>query len=140
MSLLSFWGAFTACSTEDDSVPENGIVGEWISSNGNLYYRFNSNSTGRYICLADEPGYNPAYPDASINNPVDPNDFTYSIGDGHIFITTTWIFGEKKIIDQEDYLYDLSGNTLQLKCVRYTNSEGEWIDASSQSWDVYHRK
>ena len=135
-------GILTACSDDDKDSPATGIVGEWISDDGDLYYRFNSNGTGRYICLGDEPGYNPEYPDAAINHPIDPYDFTYKIEGDHILISTPWTNYEgKEIIDQEDYLYDLSGNTLQLKCLRFTSENGEWQDASSSAnWKVYKRR
>lgn len=134
-------GMLTACSDDDKDSPTSGIVGEWISDNGHLYYRFNSNGTGRYICLADEPGYNPEHPDAVINHPDDPDDFTYKVEGDHIIISSTWTNHEgKEIIDQEDYLYDLSGNTLQLKCIRYTDEAGEWHDSYSPSWTAYIRR
>lgn len=136
--LLSPIAGLSSCSDDKDE-PSNGIVGEWISDNGHIYYKFNSNGTGRYICLADEPGYNPDKPDAVIAHPVDPEDFTYTIDGDIITMTSHWTNWEGETeTDIEEYTYNISDGILSLKEERYF-SNGEWNQSSYSSWTYYNR-
>lgn len=115
---------FSSC--DDDDKSNSQITGEWISDNGDIYYQFNSNGTGRYICLADEPGYNPEYPEAAIKHPVDPYYFNYSF-DGETLRTREYDGNNKE--DYTDYTFTVSieGNILQMK------------SSYNSKWEIYRR-
>lgn len=130
--------AFTGCSDDDDPKLSQTIEGEWIKSNGNIYYQFSSDGTGRYICLADEPGYNPEYPDAVIKDPIDPYYFDYIVEED---VLTMKEYAD--IQDKDDYtiyVYKIvvSNDVLQMKCLRTSENGIDWND-SDCSWEIYNR-
>ncbi len=129
---------FSSCSDDDDPKSTKPIEGEWISTDGKIYYQFLTDGNGRYICLADEPGYNPEYPDAAINKPVDPYFFDYKV-EGDI-LTMKEYYGVK---DKEDYtIYvceiEVSKNVLQMKCLRTSENGIDWEDSNSE-WKSFNR-
>lgn len=130
--------AFNSCS-DDDPKSTKSIEGEWISTNGHIYYQFLSDGTGRYICLADEPGYDPNYPDAAINKPVDPYYFDYTL-DGDI-LTMKEYYGAKENDDYTIYVYDyvVSQDVLQIRLLRSSRDGINWIDYSYPDWSTYKR-
>lgn len=130
--------AFTGCSDDDDPKPAQAIEGEWISTNGNIYYQFSSDGTGRYICIGDEPGYNPEYPDAVIKNPVDPYYFDYIV-EGDVLTLKEY----EDIQDKDDYVIDVykivvSKDVLQMKLLRESENGIDWNDFE-RSWETFNR-
>lgn len=119
--------SFTGCSDKDDPKPAKAIEGEWISTSGIYYYQFLSDGTGRYICLADEPGYDPEYPDAAIQKPVDPYYFDYTV-EGDI-LTMKEYYDTTNKDEYSIYVCEfvVSKNVLQIR----------WD--SDSSWDTYNR-
>ena len=130
--------AFTGCNNDDDMKSFRSIEGEWISANGDIYYQFLSDGTGRYICLADEPGYNPEYPDAAIIKPEDPSYFDYTV-DGDILTMKDYYDGENKD-DCTIYVYQfiVSKDVFQMKEIRYSNDGINWMDVN-YGWETYNR-
>ena len=128
--------AFVSCSDDDP----NGLEGEWISDDGDIYYQFLSNGTGRYICLADEPGYNVSNPGLVIDNPEDPYYFDYTI-DGNILTMKEYA----EVGNQNDFtIYvceiRLDGNTLQIKDIRWSDNGVDWNEDHNPQWDTYIRR
>lgn len=123
--------ALYSCSDNEPS--NNAIVGEWISSN-DIYYQFSADGKGRYICLSDEPGYDPEYPDAVIKHPVDPDPFEYTL-DGNI-LTMKDPYDN---IEIDIYLIEINNNVLQMKRLRHSCDGIKWSDDNYSSWETYKR-
>ena len=120
--------AFVSCSDDDDkSESASPIVGEWIKDNGHIYYQFKADGTGVYICLADEPGYDPKNPDAVIKNPVYPYPFHYTYSEETRILTTS---EECEEHGYDIYEYSVSfsdnNNVLGLKDITYGYDDWEW--------------
>lgn len=134
--------AFTSCSDDDeDHKVNNPIVGEWISVNNDgvdIYYQFLSNGTGRYICLADEPGYDPEYPDAVIKHPDDPYYFDYTL-EGNILTMKEYGDGEKMDFTIYVAQVEITNDVLQMKVLKWTDDGKDWVEESNPSWDTYKR-
>ena len=127
--------ACVSCS-DDDPQPQNSLVGEWISDDGDIYYQFLSDGTGRYIFLADELGYNPSYPDAVINHPVDSDYFDYTIvGDT---LTMKEYYQNSNSFAFYVYLMDLNTNVLQLRRLRWSDDGINWHNVFDE-WEPYNR-
>ncbi|OKY86125.1 MAG: hypothetical protein BHV69_03505 [Bacteroidales bacterium 52_46] len=133
--------ALYSCSDDDDDEPNNNaIVGEWIKRNGDdvdIYYQFSADGKGRYICLSDEPGYDPEYPDAVIKHPVDPFLFDYTL-DGNI-LTMKEYYNQ---YEPELAIYvneiEINNNVLQMKRLRYSYDGIDWNESTSD-WETYKR-
>ena len=121
---------FVSCS-DDDKSDSSAIVGEWISENGHIYYQFKADGTGVYICLADEPGYDPANPDPVIKNPTDPYALTYTYSE-ETHILTTYEECDVHGYDKYEFLVNFSdnNNVVALKI----------LDDEVNDWVYYHRK
>lgn len=132
--------SLTSCGDDDDDAPSStqAIEGEWIKTNGNIYYQFLPDVTGRYICLADEPGYDPEYPEAVIKNPVDPYYFDYTV-DGDILTMKEYASIQNKD-DYTIYVYDIvvSKDVLQMKCIRTSDNGVDW-DEYDYRWETFNR-
>ena len=127
----------SSCSSDDSDEQKEtskSIVGEWISTDG-LYYQFRANGTGRYICLPDEPGYNPEHPQAVIEDPIDPYEFEYNVKDGILTMKTIYSDGYSV------YVYDVvvSEVVMQLRETKQKHDGGEWQIDSKPSWETYFR-
>lgn len=133
--------ALNSCSDDDDPSPAQGIVGEWLEEDGDIYYNFSSDGEVCYIYLPDEPGYNPAHPETTIKNPADPSYYEYTI-EGNILT----IKDERgnNVTDYDEYEIDLTQNTLAMRKIRYmTTDKGtfmhdKWIECDGE-WEYYNR-
>lgn len=132
--------ALYSCSDDDDDDDEpnnSAIAGEWIKSNGNIYYQFSADGTGRYICLADEPGYDPEYPDAVIKHPIDPYYFDYTL-EGNILTMKEYYNQDKKDFTIYVNEIEINNNVLQMKRLRYSYDGIDWNESTSD-WETYKR-
>lgn len=128
--------ALYSCSDDDDE-PKSNIVGEWIDTDGEMYYQFSNDGSGRYIFLPDEPGYNPEYPDAVIKHPVDPFYFDYTL-DGNILTIKWHDYDDKKLPMIEANEIEINKNVLQLKQLRSSHDGIDWEESTS-GWETYKR-
>lgn len=131
--------AFTSCGDDDDEPSsKGGLLGEWIRKDGSIYYSFLSDGTGRYICLPDEPGYDPEYPDAVIKHPVDPCYYDYTL-EGDI-LTMKEYYDESKT-DFTIYVcrIEVSGDVLQMSTLRWSDDGVNWNEYETPGWSTYLR-
>lgn len=131
-------GILSSCSSDDgDEQKETSksIVGEWISKDGGIYYQFRTNGTGRYICLSEEPGYDPEHPQAVIEYPNDPYEFEYNVKDN--------VLTMKEFDSHGYYVYVcdvvVSEDVLQLRQTKWNRYGGEWVIDPRPSWKTYLR-
>ena len=127
----------SSCSSDDGDEQKDSsksIVGEWISKDG-IYYQFRANGTGRYICLKDEPGYEPEHPQAVIEYPNDPYEFEYNVKDGSLTMKEFYSDGYSVYVC---YVV-VSEDVLQFRQTKYNDDGGEWIIAQRPSWETYLR-
>ena len=127
----------SSCSSDDGDEQKDSsksIVGEWISKNG-IYYQFRANGTGRYICLLDEPGYDPEHPQAVIEYPNDPYEFEYNVKDNVLTMKEFYSDGYSV------YVCDVvvSEDVLHMRQTKYNDDGGEWIIDQRPSWKTYLR-
>lgn len=129
--------ALTGCSADD---PEDSqlIGGEWINTDGDIYYQFSSDGIGRYICLADEPGYDPAHPESVVKNPVDPHYFDYIV-EGDVLTMKEYANNQNKD-DYTIYVCQIvvSKDVLQMKQLRWSDNGIDWYD-SNDDWETFNR-
>lgn len=131
--------ALNSCSDDDDEPKsDNAIVGEWIKSNGNIYYQFMTDGSGRYICLSDEPGYNPEYPDAAIKHPVEPYYFDYTL-DGNILTMKEYYNKDKTNFSIYVHEITINNNVLQMRELRWSDDGINWYEEPASSWETYNR-
>ncbi|MCM1094250.1 MAG: DUF5640 domain-containing protein [Lachnospiraceae bacterium] len=114
---------FVSCS--DDDKDKNPIVGEWISGSGDIYYQFNSNGKGRYICLEDEPGFSSGKIDAIIENPEDPYFFDYSINGNTLKMREYWDSNETDEFTDYTYEVTITGNQMKMKAISYKDYDDQ---------------
>lgn len=131
--------AFVSCKDDDDEpAAKSGLLGEWISSDG-LYYSFLSNGTGRYICLPDEPGYDPDHPEACIKHPVDPFDYEYTLKDDILTIKVNYNRDESYDFTIDEFQIEVSGDVMQMKLLRSSSDGVKWEDHPRAKWETYYR-
>lgn len=131
--------AFYSCSDDDSPKPSQAIEGEWIEeTDADIYYQFLSDGTGRYICLADEPGYNPEHPETSIKNPKDPYYFDYTV-EGNILTMKEYYSQDKSDFTIYVNEIEITKDVLKMKNLRWSDDGTNWYDKDNSDWDVYNR-
>lgn len=117
-------------SCSDDDKGDNAIVGEWVEDSREIYYQFNSNGTGRYICLEDEPGFSSGKIDAIIADPDDPYYFDYTLNGKNLLMREYWSANNKS--KYTDYIYEVnvSKNQLKMKEISAVDYDGTEYNGS----------
>lgn len=129
--------ALYSCDNDDAPNTNSPIVGEWIITYGSIYYQFSADGHGRYICLEDEPGYDPEYPDAVIKHPIDPFYFDYTL-EGNILTMKEYSDQSKKEFTIYVCEIEINEDVLQMKELRWSRDGIKWQE-SSYGWETYKR-
>ena len=126
----------SACSDDDNDSQESRVIGEWISEYGN-YFRFIDGGTGTFICLADNPDYDPANPQATIDNAKESAySCNYTI-EGNVLTMASYHSQMKATYVCEIVFVDK--NTFKMLPVKYRHDDGEWIMEEDAGWETYKR-
>lgn len=129
-----------SCSDDDSESNNDAIVGEWIKRTGDdcdIYYQFLADGKGRYICLSDEPGYDPEYPNAVIKHPVDPFLFDYTLEGNILTIKEYYSQYDEDLFWFVDEI-EINNNVLQKRRLRESSDGINWYEYTP-SWETYKR-